>query len=207
VYPNRLDVDMGLDPSACSRVTALLVTADSGDGGALDRLVPLLYDELRAMAHGQLARERRQRTLQTTGLVHEAYLRLADDSRVTRRGRAYFFAAAARAMRQVLVDRARRRNAAKRGGGAEEVSLDEEQVAVDDFVAELLDLDRALEQLAALNPRHARVVECRFFAGMSVEETAEALDVSPRTVKYDWALARAWLLDALDGEKGAPPAS
>jgi RNA polymerase sigma-70 factor, ECF subfamily len=190
---------MILDPAARSQTTALLVTADSGEGAALDRLIPLIYDELREMAHRQLVRERHNDTLQTTGLVHEAYLKLADDTKVTRRGRAYFFAAAARAMRQVLVDRARRRNAAKRGGGVHEVSLDEEQVAVDDFVAELLDLDRALDQLAALNPRHARVVECRFFAGMSVEETAEALDVSPRTVKYDWALARAWLFDALGG--------
>jgi RNA polymerase sigma-70 factor, ECF subfamily len=192
------------DLSSRSRATALLATADSGDGVALERLVPLLYDELRAMAHRELARERRNETLQTTALVHEAYLKLVDDSRVTRRGRAYFFAAAARAMRQVLVDYARRRNAVKRGGGAQVLSLDEGQVAVDEFAAELLDLDRALEQLATLNPRHARVVECRFFAGMSVEETAESLGVSPRTVKYDWALARAWLFDALDGEERDP---
>jgi RNA polymerase sigma-70 factor, ECF subfamily len=192
---------MSLDLSSRSDATALLATADSGDGAALDRLVPLLYDELRVMAHRQLARERRNETLQTTALVHEAYLRLVDDSRVTRRGRAYFFAAAARAMRQVLVDHARRRNAEKRGGGARALSLDEEQIAVDEFAAELLDLDRALEQLATLNPRHARVVECRFFAGMSVEETAESLGVSPRTVKYDWTLARAWLFDALGGEE------
>ncbi len=199
---------MSLDLSPRSHATALLVTADSGDGDALDRLVPLLYDELRAMAHRQLGRERRDHTLQTTALVHEAYLKMVDDTKVTRRGRAYFFAAAARAMRQVLIDYARRRKAEKRGGGARALSLDEEQIAVDEFAAELLDLDRALEQLAALNPRHARVVECRFFAGMSVEETAEALDVSPRTVKYDWALARAWLYDALGGghDPGATPA-
>src|SRR5690606_27472828 len=136
-------------------------------------------------------------TLQTTALVHEAYFRLADDTKVTARGRAYFFAAAARAMRQVLVDHARRRNAAKRGGGVEPVSLDETRLAVDELAAELLDLDRELERLAALNERHARVVECRFFAGLSVEETAAALDVSPRTVKSDWALARAWLYETL----------
>ncbi len=189
-----------------SEVTTLLVTADSGDASTLERLVPLLYGELRAMAHRQLAREHRDHTLQTTALVHEAYLKLVDDTKVTHRGRAYFFAAAARAMRQVLVEHARRRKAAKRGGGAEALSLDEEQLAVDDFAAELLDLDRALEQLAELNPRHARVVECRFFAGMNVEETAEALDVSPRTVKYDWALARAWLFDALAGEERGPAA-
>jgi RNA polymerase sigma-70 factor, ECF subfamily len=182
-----------------SHTTSLLITADSGEGGVLEQLVPLLYDELCALAHRHLARERGNDTLQTTALVHEAYLKLVDDTAVTRRGRAYFFAAAARAMRQVLVDHARRRNAGKRGGGARILSLDEGQVAVDDFAGELLDLDLALEQLAELNPRHARVVECRFFAGMSVEETAQALDVSPRTVKYDWALARAWLFDALGG--------
>jgi RNA polymerase sigma-70 factor, ECF subfamily len=195
---------MSLDLSLRSHATALLSTADTGDGALLNRLVPLLYDELRAMAHRHLAREHRQHTLQTTALVHEAYIKLVDDTRVTRRGRAYFFAAAARAMRQVLVDRARRRNAARRGGGVQDVSLDEEQIAAGDLVTELLDLDRALEQLAELNPRHAQVVECRFFAGMSVEETAEALDVSPRTVKYDWALARAWLFDALHGEDRKP---
>jgi RNA polymerase sigma-70 factor, ECF subfamily len=198
------DLSMIPDRSSRSHATALLATADSGDGAALERLVPLLYDELRAMAHRQLVRERRNDTLQTTALVHEAYLKLVDDTRVTRRGRAYFFAAAARAMRQVLVDYARRRNAEKRGGGARLLSLDEDQVAVDEFAGELLDLDRALAQLAELNPRHARVVECRFFAGMSVEETAEALDLSPRTVKYDWALARAWLFDALGGDERGP---
>jgi RNA polymerase sigma-70 factor, ECF subfamily len=198
------DPRMSSDTSSRSLATALLATADSGDGDALEQLVPFLYDELREMAHRQLVRERHNDTLQTTGLVHEAYLKLVDDTRVTRRGRAYFFAAAARAMRQVLVDHARRRRAAKRGGAVEPLSLDEEQISVDDFAAELLDLDRALEQLAALNPRHARVVECRFFAGMSVEETAEALEVSARTVNYDWALARAWLFDALGGEERGP---
>jgi RNA polymerase sigma-70 factor, ECF subfamily len=192
---------MSTDPSLRSQTTALLVTADRAADNALEGLVPLLYDELRAIAHRHLARERREHTLQTTALVHEAYLKLVDDTRVTGRGRAYFFAAAARAMRQVLVDHARRRRTAKRGGGAEAPCPGTEQVAVDDFAAELLDLDRALGQLAALNPRHARVVECRFFAGMGVEETAEALNVSTCTVNYDWALARAWLFDALGGEE------
>jgi RNA polymerase sigma-70 factor, ECF subfamily len=190
---------MSLDHSAHFHATVLLVAADGADGGALDQLVPLLYDELREMAHRHLAREWRDHTLQTTALVHEAYLKMVDDTKVTRRGRAYFFAAAARAMRQVIIDYARKRNADKRGGGARSLSLGEEQIAVDEFAAELLDLDRALEQLAALNPRHAQVVECRFFAEMSVEETAAALNVSSRTVKYDWALARAWLYNALGG--------
>ncbi|HEX6307485.1 MAG TPA: sigma-70 family RNA polymerase sigma factor [Longimicrobiales bacterium] len=184
-----------------SEITSVLAGAGATGESAVERLVPLIYEDLRAIAHRQLAREHGGHTLQTTALVHEAYLKLVDHTRVTGRGRAYFFAAAGRAMRQVLVDHARRRATQKRGGGAEVVSLDESRVAVDDFAAELLDLDRALDQLARLNPRHARVVECRFFGGLSVEETAEALDVSTRTVKSDWALARAWLYDALAGRE------
>jgi RNA polymerase sigma factor (TIGR02999 family) len=182
-----------------SDVTALLAATAESETTTLERLVPLLYDELRELAHRALSRERRDHTLQTTALVHEAYLKLVDDTKVTRQGRAYFFAAAARAMRQVLVDQARRRNAEKRGGGVAASSLDDDHIGVDGFVAELLDLDSALDQLADRNPRHARVVECRFFLGLSVEETAEALGTSPRTVKYDWALARAWLYETLHG--------
>ncbi len=169
----------------------------------MERLLPMLYDELREMAHRQLARERRHHTLQTTALVHEAYLRLVDQTKVTDRGRAYFFGAAARAMRQVLVDYARKRKAEKRGGGQAPLSLEEGQIAVDAYAEELIDLDEALERLAALNPRHARVVECRFFGGLSVKETAAALDVSPRTVAYDWAVAQAWLYHELHGEEPA----
>ena len=187
-----------------SEVTSILATAGATGGSPVEGLVPLIYDDLREIAHRQLAREGRDHTLQTTALVHEAYMKLVDDTRVTGRGRAYFFAAAGRAMRQVLVDYARRRATDKRGGGAERVSLDESRIAVDEFAAELLDLDRALDRLAHLNPRHARVVECRFFAGLSVEETAEALDVSARTVKSDWALARAWLYDVLAGDDERP---
>jgi RNA polymerase sigma factor (sigma-70 family) len=146
------------------------------DPDALDRLLPLVYDEIHAMAHRQLAGERSGHTLSTTALVHEAYFRLVDDTRVTRKGRAYFFAAAARAMRQVRVAA---------------------EIAVARFADELIDLNRALNELERLNARHARVVECRFFAGLDVAETAEMLGVSPRTVKYDWALARAWLYDRL----------
>jgi RNA polymerase sigma factor (TIGR02999 family) len=166
----------------------------------LDLLVPLIFDELRAMAHRQLAREHGPITLQTTELVHEAYLRLAGDARVTRHGRAYFYAAAARAMRQVLIDAARRRKADKRGAGVTVLSLDERVASVEVYSQELLGLDDALRRLESRNPRHARVVECRFFGGMSVEDTAEALHVSPRTVKSDWALARAWLYDELKGD-------
>jgi RNA polymerase sigma factor (TIGR02999 family) len=166
-----------------------------------DELLPLVYDELRRIAHRQLAREHRQRTLSTTGLVHEAYLKLVDQTRVTARDRAYFFAAAARAMRQVLVDAARRRGRVKRGSGDVPLDLEDFQVAADDFAAELRDLDEALERLAVLFPRQARVVECRFFGGLSVEETAEALTLAPRTVKRDWSLARAWLYRELRGRE------
>lgn len=177
-----------------SRTTTLLERAESDDLPALDQLVPLVFEELHDMAHRQLGREHQNVTLQTTALVHEAYLKLVDDARITRRGRAYFFAAAARAMRQVLVDASRRRCAAKRGGGLPLSSLtDCESERVETYASELLDLDRALEDLGRRNPRHMRVVECRFFGGMSVDETAAALDVSERTVKADWALARAWL--------------
>jgi RNA polymerase sigma-70 factor, ECF subfamily len=190
---------MSLDISLRSRATTVLDTAAPGDEITLDRLVPLIYDELRELAHRQLARERGDLTLQTTALVHEAYLKLADDTKVTRRGRAYFFAAAARTMRQVLVDRARHRKAAKRGGGAKIVTLGEEDASVDAYAAELLDLNDALERLGERSPRQVSVVEYRFFAGMSVEETAEVLGVSTRTVEADWAMARAWLYQALGG--------
>ena len=174
-------------------VTALLRDAPQGNQDVMDQLVPLIYDELRAMARRQLAAKNAPHTLNTTALVHEAYLRLIDQTQVTARGRAYFFAAAAHAMRHVLVDRARRRTAQKRGAGQKPLALDDNEVAVDTFAAELLDLDRALEHLAARNPRQARVVECRFFGGLNIQETAEALDISPRTVRTDWTVARAWL--------------
>jgi RNA polymerase sigma factor (TIGR02999 family) len=156
------------------------------------------------MAHRQLAREAAGHTLQTTALVHEAYLKLLDGVDAGRRGRTYFFAAAGRAMRQVLVDHARRRNAGKRGGGASAVTLGDADLAVDALAVELIDLNRALQQLGELDERYVRVIECRYFAGLSVEETAEALGVSPRTVKYDWSFARAWLYDALRDAREAP---
>jgi RNA polymerase sigma factor (TIGR02999 family) len=183
--------------SARTRTASLLSDPEPGGNESLDRLVPLLYEELKRVAHRQLRREAPGQTLRTTDLVHEAYLRLVDQTQLTQRGRAYFFAAAARAMRQVLIDRARRRCAAKRGGGQLDVDLDEATISVDAFAERLLDLDAALEELARLSPRQARVLECRYFGGLSVEETAETLEISARTVKYDWALARAWLYGAL----------
>lgn len=199
------------DPALRTHTTALLERLDSGEPPTLDQVVPLIFDELRDLAHGLLAREQRNVTLQTTALVHEAYVRLVDDARVTVRGRAYFFAAAARAMRQILIDAARRRRALKRGGDAPVAALDDDGplaaldddgARVDAYASELLDLNRALDDLERRNPRQMRVVECRFFGGLSVEETAAALGVSPRTVKGDWALARAWLYRVLRGEEG-----
>ncbi|HSK18559.1 MAG TPA: ECF-type sigma factor [Longimicrobiales bacterium] len=188
---------MHSSPHRARRVEMLLDGAHAGGPETLDRLVPLIYEELRAIAHRQLRGELREHTLHTTALVHEAYLRLAGDGRVTGRGRAYFFAAAAQAMRRVLVDRARRRNSLKRGGGAELVTLGDEDAAVDAYAVELLELDDALHRLGEKSPRQVKVVEYRFFAGMNVEDTAAALDVSPRTVESDWSMARAWLLHAL----------
>ncbi len=179
------------------RATDLLRTAESDGPDSIDQLVPFIYEELRAIAHRQLGGEQGNQSIQTTELVHETYLKLVDDSRVTQRGRAYFYGAAARAMRQILVDAARKRNSAKRGGGISVVTLDDDASAVTAYAAELVDLDDALSELAKHNPRQAHVVECRYFGGLDVEETAAALDVSARTVKSDWALAKAWLYDEL----------
>ena len=183
-------------------VTATFIDAATLDAPVLEAQLPVLYEELRALARRQLGRERGQVTLQPTELLHEAYFRLIDDERVTRRGRAYFFAAAARAMRHVLIDAARRRRAVRRGGGAVPVTLDERTTAVEAYAEELFELNEALEALAREQPRQARVVECRYFGGLSVEETAEALEVSPRTVKSDWAEARAWLYGRLHPAAG-----
>lgn len=196
---------MNSKPSLRATTTDLIETAEGGDEHALDQLIPLVYDELRALAHRRLVDERRHDSLQTTALVHEVYLRLVDDTRVTQRGRAYFFAAVSRAMRQILVDRARRRLAVKRGEGVELVSLDDDQAAVDAYAAELVDLDDALSRLAERSARHARVVELRYFAGLSVDQTAEVLGVSPRTVKSDWAMARAWLFSELGPQNSLAP--
>ncbi len=181
-------------PQATAReaVTTLL-TGDRQAREFVDGLVPVVYEQLRELAHRQLRREMAPRTLDTTGLVHEAYLKLVDLARVPQASRAYFFAAAAQAMRQVLIDAARRRGRQKRGGGQAAEPWSDELVAVDEFAVELLDLDEALRRLARDYPRQAQVVECRFFGGLSVEETASALELSERTVKRDWALARAWL--------------
>ena len=182
-------------------ITQLLAALRAGDGDALDVLVPLVYEELREMAHRHLARRPRG-SLNTTAIVHEAYLRFAKRNGVSPNDRVHFFAISARAMRQILIDHARRHLAGKRGGGVTHEVLDERQIAVEARAAELVDLDQALEKLGSLDERLARVVELRFFAGLSVEEAAEALDVAPRTVKRDWQKARAFLFHELHGESG-----
>jgi RNA polymerase sigma-70 factor, ECF subfamily len=182
------------DTSSCrAQVSALL--SESGPDGrvALDQVFPLVYDELRRLAHRQLANEWGACTLNTTGLVNEAYLKLVNESEVSARGKAYFFGAAAMAMRRVLVDAARRRNSMKRGSGNADVTLDERLVGVDDFAVDLIALDDALTRFANHYPRQADVVVCRFFGGLSEDETASALGMSRRSVVRDWALARVWL--------------
>lgn len=183
---------MGDATESRTAITALLGEAAGGGRAAFDALFPLVYDELRHLAHRQLAAHKRY-TLDTTGLVHEAYLKLVDETSVPLKNRAYFFGAAARAMRQVLVDAARRRNRIKRGGGEANETLDETSLAVEGFAAEITELDESLKRLAEHFPRQADVVECRFFGGLSIDETAAALDTSRRTVVRDWTMARAWL--------------
>ncbi len=164
----------------------------------VSQLMPEVYDELRRLARYYLARERKAKTIQATALVHEAYLRLAKDKKQAWQGRTHFKAIAAIAMRRILVDRARARAASKRGGSRVRVTLDEALVADDGRPAELLGLDAALTKLAATAPQRARLVELRFFGGLTIEETAEVLEVSPATVKRGWTLARAWLRREMD---------
>jgi RNA polymerase sigma-70 factor, ECF subfamily len=178
------------------------LSADSGaspvdDDAATERLLPVVYEELRRMAHRQLLSERADHTLNTTGLVHEAYLRLAAPNGLQWADRSHFFAVAARAMRRVLIDHARRYHAAKRPGSRTRVPLDDANLAVEERAEGLLALNEALERLALLDPRQSRVVECRFFGGMTEEETAAALGVTPRTVRRDWVKAKGWLYQEL----------
>ena len=183
-------------------ITGLLIAWRSGDEEALDRLLPRVYDELRHIAHRHLGREREGHTLGTTALVNEAYLKLVDQTRVQWADRSHFFAVAARVMRRILVDYARRHQAKKRGGTAQPVSLDDAALAATALVADeraemLLALDEALTHLAELDDRLSRVVECRFFGGMTEEETAQALSITARTVRRDWIKAKGWLHQAL----------
>lgn len=187
-------------------ITDLLLVWSDGDRRALDRLVPLVYAELRRQARLQLARERGEHTLQPTALVHEAFLRLVDQRSARWRNRAQFFGVAAQLMRRILVDHARARDAAKRGGGTLRISLDDAPETAASPETDVLLLDDALKRLASLDERQARVVELRYFGGLSVEEAAVVLDVSEITVKRDWAMARAWLYRALTSPPSGPPA-
>ena len=186
------------DPQA---VTRLLPRARAGDPEAVDRLLSLVYDDLKAVAGRAMRRERPGHTLQTTGLVHEAYLRLFQGSLPAIEDRAHLLGIAARAMRQILVEHARAHHALKRGEGRDAVPLDEARVGFEPPSADVLALDEALERLARLDHRQARIVELRHFGGLGVEEVAEALGISPATVKREWAVARAWLYRELTGVK------
>jgi RNA polymerase sigma factor (TIGR02999 family) len=174
------------------KITQLLVAWGEGDEGAFERLTPVVYDELRRIARRFMGGERAGHTLQATALVNEAYMRLIDVNKVEWQNRVHFFAMSARLMRRILVDFARSRNYQKRGAGAKQVTLDE-RLLVSDPSLNLVALDDALKALAAMDPRKSQIVEMRFFGGLSVEETAEALKVSPETVMRDWKLAKAWL--------------
>ncbi|HXI92082.1 MAG TPA: sigma-70 family RNA polymerase sigma factor [Blastocatellia bacterium] len=174
-------------------VTQLLVHWGNGDKQALDRLMPLVYDELHRMASRYLRREREGHTLQTTALINEAYLRIVDQNRVNWQNRAHFFGVAAQMMRRILVDHARSHLYAKRGGGAQKLTLDEAIATPQERDLDLVALDDALTALAEIDPQQSRIIELRFFGGLTIEETAEVLNISPATVKRDWNMAKAWL--------------
>lgn len=179
-------------------ITELLIGWNQGDKGALDRLMPLVYDELRMVARHRLAAEDSRQTLESAALVNETYLRLVDQERVEWRNRAHFFAISARMMRRILVDHARQRRAAKRGGDRPRLSLDQSLGLPERKDLDVVALDEALGNLSKLDPQQARVIELRFFGGLTVEETSEALHISPATVTRDWVTAKAWLFDRLN---------
>ena len=184
-------------------VTRLLAAISGGDHAAWDALFPLVYERLQSIAHRQLRAERTGHTLATSDLVHEAYFSLVGIEAVSWTDRVHFMAMAARAMRRVLIDHARARGTQKRGGWRDRAALDVDALPADVPDERLLSLDEALHRLEARNARYGRIVECRFFAGMSIEETAKALDISPTTVKRDWLVARAWLHRELSDEPNA----
>ena len=191
---------MTIPSSPSHEVTQLLVAWSNGDKTALDRLMPLVYNELRRLARHYMNRERPAHTLQTSGLVNEAYLRLIDQDEMRWENRAHFFGIAARLMREILIEHARSRQAAKRGGAQLRVSLsDVERIASRTHV-NLIALDAALDRLEAIDPRKSRIVELRYFGGLGIEETAEVIGISPATVKRDWSMARAWLRSEIGDE-------
>jgi RNA polymerase sigma factor (TIGR02999 family) len=187
-------------PLLPGEVTQLLLSWNSGDKEALNQLIPLVEKELRRLARRYMRREREDHTLQTSALINEAYVRLVDQENVGWQDRSHFFAVAAQVMRHILIDHARKHQYAKRGGGAEKVPLDEIADLSDQRAAELIAMDDALRDLAEADPRKSQIVELRFFGGLSIEETAEALGVSPATVIREWRTARAWLHHAISGK-------
>jgi RNA polymerase sigma factor (TIGR02999 family) len=184
-------------------LTQLLIKWRNGDKAALDQLMPLVYEELRRLARQFMGRERRDHTLQTSALINEAYLRLVDQESANWQNRAHFFAVAAQVMRHILIDHARSHQYKKRGAGAQKVKMDEAIVFSDERAAELVALDDALTCLATVDLRKSRIIELRFFGGLSIEETAEALELSPTTVQREWRAARAWLRHFIEGKNPA----
>src|SRR5438128_2501059 len=178
-------------------VSELLIEWSNGDKAALDKLMPLIHEELRRLAHHDMSHERPGHTLQTSALVNEAYLRLVNRKGVHWQNRAHFFAIAAQLMRSILVDHARGHAYAKRGGGARKIELDEAMVVSQERAAEVVALDDVLKKLAHIDPQQSRIVELRFFGGLTIEETAEVLALSPATIKREWSTARAWLYHEL----------
>ena len=192
-------------PSPVGDITRLLHAWQAGEREALDRLMPLVYRELHLMASRLMAKEWRDGTIQTTGLVNEAYLKLVDQRAADWQGRAHFFAIAAQLMRRILLDAARRRLRGKRGGGAVQIAIDDLPIAAKGPAVDAIDviaIDRALHELERLDPDQARIVELRFFGGLTVEETSAVLGVSPATVKREWAVAKGWLYRALTSGPG-----
>jgi RNA polymerase sigma-70 factor, ECF subfamily len=194
--------NVGPHMSETHEVTLLLSALSQGDRNAASKLVPVVYGELRRLAGGYMRRERQDHTLQATALVHEAYLKLVEQRSVNWQSRAHFFGVAAQLMRRILIDHARGHLRQKRGGEHKKISLDQAYIFSEQQSAELLAVDEALERLSKLDPRQARVVELRFFGGLSVEEAAEVLGVSPKTVKRDWSVAKTWLYADLKDRHG-----
>jgi RNA polymerase sigma factor (TIGR02999 family) len=189
-----------MEQHSLGQVTRLLNEWSDGDSAALDELIPIIYDELRSLAARYLRRERIDHTLQPTALVHEAYFRLVDQKEVRWQSRAHFFGIAAQMMRRVLIDHAKSQGREKRGGGRQKVELDQAAELSEEQASEVIALDDALEALARIDPRKGKIVELRYFGGLSVEETAEVLGVSPNTIMRDWAMAKAWLYNEIKGE-------
>ena len=184
-------------------VTELLINWRNGDKAALDQLMPLVYEELRRLARGFMGKERNNHTLQTSALINEAYLKLVNQDETNWQNRAHFFAVAAKIMRHILVDHARSYEYLKRGAGAQRVGLDDSNVFSEERAGELVALDEALTDLAAVDPRKSRLVELRFFAGLNIDETAEVMELSPTTVQREWRAAKAWLQRFIKGENPA----